>query len=575
MLRTAFFSLLLLASTPLWVSAEALPSFEAVVTIREDAKLDVVETVTYDFGETKRHGIFRTIPYSYQSGDGTYIADISGVLVNDLAGTPYPFAESRGNGELTLKIGDPDETITGQHTYVIGYTVDGPFLYFDDYDELYWNVTGDWPVAMGTVTAMVVLPNGAEVLQASCYQGYQGEGGFCDRTSRALGANGESLYLTRGLGLAPNEGLSVAVAFPKGIIEEPTLRENIEGKAVYFAPLAVPIGVFVVIFYLWYTRGRDPKGVPTVITEFSPPEGLPPSVAGLLFDEHFQSRELSAEVVRLAVEGYIRIHHIETTVFFVIPTTDYLFEKCKGVNKPVEPIASLVYEKLFTPTFQGEAEVNSEMKHGTLLSKMRHKFVTEKKEIESRIYDEVVVRRFFLARPDRVRAWYIGAGIALVVFGLLSAIFLWDVIALMVAAFALSGVIVAVFGVVMPVKTREGVRVRDYARGFRRYLSVAEKDRLAFHNAPEREPQQFSEYLPYAVAFGVEKAWAEQFKDMHLGKPAWYTGTCMHVFSPVAFADELSSLTSDFAAASAPQSSGSSGGGSVGGGFGGGGGGSW
>ena len=84
----------------------------------------------------------------------------------------------------------------------------------------------------------------------------------------------------------------------------------------------------------------------------------------------------------------------------------------------------------------------------------------------------------------------------------------------------------------------------------------------------------FDQYLPYAMAFGVEDAWAEQFKDIYTEEPQWHTGST-GTFSPAMFAQSMQAFSTDFTAASAPASSGSSGGGSVGGGFGGGGGGSW
>jgi uncharacterized membrane protein len=127
----------------------------------------------------------------------------------------------------------------------------------------------------------------------------------------------------------------------------------------------------------------------------------------------------------------------------------------------------------------------------------------------------------------------------------------------------------------MPVKTREGVLMRERLEGFKRYLSVAEKDRITYHNAPERSPEVFEAFLPYAMAFGVEKAWAKYFEDLYTSEPEWYTGGTTGTFALGSLASDLSSFTTSVSAASAPQSSGAGGGGSSGGGFGGGGGGSW
>jgi hypothetical protein len=163
---------------------EAIDSFDARVTVSEDGTIEVVERIVYDFGEQERHGIFRVIPYSYQAGTETYTAAISGVLVTDGLGAPLPFNESRDSGELTLKIGDPNRKISGKNTYVINYYVDGPFLFFEDKDELYWNVTGSWPTGIARATVLVDLPKGAPVLSASCYAGKAGARDRCASDQR-------------------------------------------------------------------------------------------------------------------------------------------------------------------------------------------------------------------------------------------------------------------------------------------------------------------------------------------------------------------------------------------------------
>jgi uncharacterized membrane protein len=135
----------------------------------------------------------------------------------------------------------------------------------------------------------------------------------------------------------------------------------------------------------------------------------------------------------------------------------------------------------------------------------------------------------------------------------------------------------------MPQKTLKGVATKEYILGLKKYLSVAEKDRLKFHNAPDKNPQRFEKLLPYAMVLGVEKEWAEQFKDIYKQNPNWYedrTGSPV-AFNSLIFVNSLNSFSSEANSSlySNPSSgasggSGFSGGGS-GGGFGGGGGGSW
>ena len=51
----------------------------------------------------------------------------------------------------------------------------------------------------------------------------------------------------------------------------------------------------------------------------------------------------------------------------------------------------------------------------------------------------------------------------------------------------------------------------DSIEGFREYLGVAEEDRLNALNPPEKTPELFEKFLPYAVALDCQNAWAAKF----------------------------------------------------------------
>lgn len=122
-------------------------------------------------------------------------------------------------------------------------------------------------------------------------------------------------------------------------------------------------------------------------------------------------------------------------------------------------------------------------------------------------------------------------------------------------------------------RTQKGYEALDHLKGFKLFLEMTDRDRFAFHNAPQKSPEQFMEYLPYAIAFGVEKAWAKVFEGFTIPNPDWYDGGNVSSFSPTNLSSSLGAFSSAFATSSG--ASASSGGGSSGGGAGGGGGGSW
>jgi uncharacterized membrane protein YgcG len=131
--------------------------------------------------------------------------------------------------------------------------------------------------------------------------------------------------------------------------------------------------------------------------------------------------------------------------------------------------------------------------------------------------------------------------------------------------------------------TVAGRAVMDRIEGFRQYLGVAEEDRLNALNPPDKTPELFERFLPYAIALDVEVAWATRFAAVlatagaAAAVGAWYQG---HDWAndPIGFTHDLGgALSQTISSASSPPGSGggSDGGGSSGGGGGGGGGSGW
>jgi uncharacterized membrane protein len=128
--------------------------------------------------------------------------------------------------------------------------------------------------------------------------------------------------------------------------------------------------------------------------------------------------------------------------------------------------------------------------------------------------------------------------------------------------------------------TVAGRGIMDRIEGFRQYLGVAEEDRLNALNPPDKTPELFERFLPYAIALDVENRWAKRFAGVlaaagaSAAVGAWYAGNRDWRNDPVGFANHLGgALSHTIASASSPPGStdgGSSGGGSSGGGGGGG-----
>lgn len=150
------------------------------------------------------------------------------------------------------------------------------------------------------------------------------------------------------------------------------------------------------------------------------------------------------------------------------------------------------------------------------------------------------------------------------------------------------GILNGVFFVLLKAPTKLGRAIQDEIEGFRLYLSTAEGARLDALHPPEKTPELFEKYLPFALALGVDNKWSEQFTSILAAagegttegsyQPSWYTGRRFRSNRMDTFSSSLGAALSTSIAASAQapgSSSGSGGGGFSGGGGGGGGGGGW
>lgn len=541
-------------------AGESIRSMHVDIFVTGEGTLKVEETIVYDFDAYERHGIYRTIPYSYTRDGVKYNIRIDGVAVTDEDGSGYTIDVSRSGGEFTIRIGDPDLYVTGTKTYVIGYSVQRAINFFEDHDELYWNATGtEWSVPIDEASATVYFPSGTDTdgFTHACYTGaYGSDASDCTIDDSFAG----SVTFTSDVSFLSYEGMSVVVGFPKNIITKPTAWQNFAFLLQDNWYFAIPIIFFVFMHLLWLKKGRDPKGRRTIVPQYESPYGLRPAELGALWDEKADTKDISAAIVGLAVRGYIKISYLDKK--------DYEFSKIKSADGNLTSVES----KIMNALFGSRSKVT--------LKSLKNKFYAHLSDIESAMYTAMVDNGFYSKNPRNVKGAYFGVS-SVVIIGLIIIASSIGTAAAWVSAIV-TAAILFIYSALMPQKTMRGAEAKEEALGFKWFLSVTETERLKFHNAPEKKPEQFEEFLPYAMVFGVEKQWAEQFKDMYIPEPSWYEGAPGTAFSAIYFAGALSSMNNSMKSTftSRPSSAGSGssgfgGGGFSGGGFGGGGGGSW
>jgi len=567
--KTIFISFLLGGLfLPFFVSAvEKIDSFYVTIKINPDSSINVSERIDYDFGQSQRHGIYRNIPIKYKARGGNYNLRISNISIVDESGNPYTFKKSYPGSDINIRIGDEDKLVIGKKTYVINYTIKRAINYFNTHDELYWNATGNnWQVNIESAFVEIILPEeiNHNQIQKECFFGFYGSNFECE--SNISNIDGKTIIsYEHFFQLAPGQGMTIVAGFPKNIVVEPTIFQKALDIVIDNGILLLPILIFGFLFYRWYKYGRDPKGKGTICAQYNAPDKLTPLEIGIVLDERFDNKDLSAEIINLAVKGYLKIKK-EVKKKFILKTEDFILTKLKDEKS----LKNNFERKIMKSIFGNEESIK--------LSDLKNKFYKDLKDIKKQVYEIIVEKGYFPKNPNKVRAIYLIISIAVGIFIFPAGILLGS---LGVFSITVSSIIIFIFSFIMPRKTKKGTLAKEHILGLKEYLIVAEEDRIKFHNTPKKNPKHFEKLLPFAIVLGVEKEWAKKFEAIYTTSPDWYEDSHITRFNSIIFINNLSNFSKSASAslASSPSSASSGGsgfsGGGVGGGFGGGGGGSW
>jgi uncharacterized protein (TIGR04222 family) len=432
--------------------------------------------------------------------------------------------------------------------------------FFDEHDELYWNVTGlgwEFPIDRASAAVRFGFDLPADSLAVEAYTGASGAKG--EAYTASTGDTGAQIETTAPLG--SGEGLTIVVSWPKGYVVRPgamqrtawLLADNVNLLIAWVGLLAM-LGWYIPV---WRRHGRDPEEGP-IVTRYEPPEGFSPASLRFIERMGYDDKAMTAAVVNLAVKGYLRIE--KTGKVHILQQTD---------AAPDAPPLAAGEQALLKGLFSDGRRVELDNRNHELLGKAREKHRASLKRDYGKRYfmtnGAMNLPAILMAMAASMIAFATGGPTRAVV----------GVVVLMV-------LVIVVFSILMRRPTGIGRRILDQAAGFRDYLEIAEKEEMNLRNPPEKTPELFERYLPFALAMGVEHRWAERFAAIFAGlrgpgdasyHPSWYSGA----WNASNFSRTTSALTGGLGSAisssvKAPgSSSGSGGGGSSGGGGGGGG----
>jgi uncharacterized membrane protein YgcG len=531
--------------------------------------MEITEDIVLNYSGQNR-GILRAIPNTYRNQDLS-----PNVISIERDGEPEPYIVYEENANSVLRIGEQNTYITGKHQYKIRYSLENVITFYENYDELYWDVNGDqWLQTFESVRAK--LSSDARESANNPPKCFTGSYGQSSQNCVVSQASSSTEYQTTEA-LTPSQTLTILKAYEKGYFTEPAWKERNWGLIVASPIFLAQILVVYTAYKRWRIYGKDYKDRNSPVAPyFERPKGLSVMQASYVLNNSLTPRHASATLVDLCIRGYLKIiENAETK------KTKHSIELVRLPDRYTIDDEKQLIESMFD-----ELKVGSTI----VLEEKKYKFAKALAEISKSIDQKSILLGYYELSPKnsfKKLVPHLLSAIGIFVFGVILADLTEGVSVLSSVAMVVSVIILMSL---MTKRTVKGNMIVDHMKGLKLYLEKAEKERLKMQDAvaaplsinahqPVRSRQFFEKLLPFAVAMNVEKSWAKAFSDIYLEPPDWYQGNWV-TFTTVALADSISkSATVSAQSFSSSSSSGSSGfyggGGFSGGGGGGGGGGGW
>ncbi|MGD8814887.1 MAG: DUF2207 domain-containing protein [Anaerolineales bacterium] len=495
--------------------------FDVYMTVLPTGELQIVERQTITFTSGTFTFGYREIPLDKTEGITNVAVSQMGVggYSYGYSGNPYTFYTETEGGHLNIRWYFPQAANTTM-TFDISYTVLGAIRIHDDGDRLQWfaidNIR-DFPIMASNVT--ITLPSGARFLEVDSAGA---------RVAWEVSADEKTVTYVAQNTLSTSDVIEIGVAFTHGVIPsvKPSWQDAAEQDEFYdlkvkpwvnlgVGAIAVllAIGGPLAVYLLWFVRGRDPKfgPVPEYLTE--PPDDSPPGVLGTLVDEQADMRDIVASIVDLARRGYLTIEEVEKPGFLFTKSVDHLFRLEDKSKQDLTTFEREILRGIFPRSSRDST-----------LTELRNKFYKKLPTIEKELYKELVRRKLFKRRPDTVRAQWRGIAFVFIAFACVG-----GVVTMGLSQYTQSAICVAVaLGITavsmlltarhMPAKTAVGAESAARWKAFKEYLTRIDK-----LTDIQEAGDQFERFLPYAIAFGINKSWVWKFSTLtETPAPGWY-----------------------------------------------------
>lgn len=528
--------------------AEKINSYDVNIISHKDGKMNVKETINYDFESGSKHGIYRYIPLYSKVGDLFRVINIENVNI-ERDGRREDFDTTKNKEQIYFKIGNADKTITGPHVYKISYTVEnGIGSNFPDHDEIYWNGTGnDWQIEIDKVTINFESDFGLKPTKLICFEGVLGSKDKACSVGSSTVASGQILY--------PGQGLTAVAVYPKDTFPPSYLNKELPKTSmetigdlilkhilfIYFLlNVILPIGIII-----WYEKHKNKKrfGKPAVNFDIPKDEKgkiLTPALAGTIDTARLERNDVVATLFDLAIRRYIKLEEIRTKRKYMPDLVKQKISKLKEGNG-LSDFERTLFDRLFRDG--GDYIFTDDLKKD---------FYTTYEEMKTDIFKILVRKKYFIRNPKFQRGFLL--------FLTFPALFTGNII-LSIVLFYLSRKLIG--------RTALGDEIDFKIDGLKLFLKSMDRN----YKWQAEKFYTVEQMIPYAMSLGYIDKFMVQLKIIKPDyNPAWYVGYRGSFY--LSYAAFYSSMGSSITT-SAPSSSSGASGGFSGGGGGGGGGGSW
>lgn len=512
---------------------EKIYLFDANIRVFQNSQIQVTETITLNVKHQQiRRGIYRDLP--------SKLAEGAIPLSLTLDGSAHPFFTEHKAGALRVNFGDDNFISAGPHTYVFTYLFTGAVNFYKNYDELYWNVTGNgWDFVIDKARVHVTFPTQTHVQTGgiSTYTGAKGA-----KSNHAIQTDDLTYETTRPL--FPREGLTIAIPFDKGTVQPLPLLNRFNTDLLSW-PVYISLTLSILLFFYfimtWLKIGKDPAYV--AVTQYAPPPDISPAFMHYVCALSLDTTTLACALLDLSMKGHLEIKEkkdflssAKAELTLKQPVTAPLPSEEKTILQYLFPLGSgtFLLNSAAASTFENiRKDIKKDFeqlakiyiisntayvaKAGILLALLGILPFALSKQTSPLIFTNVHFAVFFLLMVVFIH--HLGAktvvGLGLTAFYALFWIGLLKELppqaALCQLLFVVSFWGFAFYATLIRNVTPAGKELFAHIYGFKKYMKTAEVNRVAASNPAEAE-KIFCDFLPFAFALGLENLWMKKFE---------------------------------------------------------------